>query len=102
MLDKNLIYAGYMKSRTGGVDKGQSPTKKFKRVKILYEDDISYYVESLTNTDAAGFGIRYSAKKHIFGFVPLISLDVEKAPLPCKYCPLFKAAIRMNRLKKQE
>ncbi len=58
LLDKSLIYEGYTtNSNYRNVD------KRFKAVKILFEDDISYYVESLTVMDGGGFGKRYSVKK---------------------------------------
>lgn len=98
MLDKNLDYMGYSKSRIGEkLSKNQPPSKRFKRVKILFEDSISFYVESLIDKDGKGFGKRYSVKKHCFWLIPLMTLDAEKAPNPCKICPLFKAVEEMKK-----
>ena len=64
MLDKSKIYAAYTKPISQFND--QPPVKRFKRVKILFEDGISFYVESLTSKDSRGFGRRYSVKKYCF------------------------------------
>lgn len=86
MLDKSKTYVGYTKPYHG---RNQSPSKRFKRIKILFEDDISYYVESLTAEDAKGYGMRYSVKKHCF---KLIAVGADRTPECCKTCPLYKAA----------
>ncbi|KKK96984.1 hypothetical protein LCGC14_2657310 [marine sediment metagenome] len=64
MLDKNKEYAGFSTPRKSGTQ----PSANFRRVKVLFEDDISYYVESLieNDTDSAGHGIRRSVKKHCY------------------------------------
>ena len=64
MLDKSKTYA----VRNGNWSKS-TPSDKFGRIKILYEDEISFYAESLTNRDKVGFGIRFSLKKHCFVLV---------------------------------
>lgn len=71
MLDKNQVYAGYSLADKGYITPDQSPCKKFKRVKILYEDDISWYVKSLTMHDSRGNGVHYSVKKHCFRLLPI-------------------------------
>jgi hypothetical protein len=63
MLDKNCTYTGYSKPYRGS---NQPPVSNFKRVKIIFEDDKGWYVESLTKKDSNGGGIRYSVKKHCF------------------------------------
>ncbi len=67
MLDKTKVYSGFCTPRKPGA----SPSANFRRVKVLFEDDISYYVESLVenDTDAAGHGIRRSVKKHCYELV---------------------------------
>jgi len=90
MLDKNKIYAAYSKPYRG---RNQSPSSKFSRIKILYEDDISYYVASLKRKDGAGYPIHYSVKKHCFH---LIEKGADRTPERCKTCPLYKAALKMN------
>lgn len=67
MLNKGVIYSGYSKPYKG---ENQQPSGNFQEVKILFEDDISYYVESSTRKDAIGNGIRYSVKKHCFELIP--------------------------------
>lgn len=67
MLDKSKIYVGF---HAGPGRHGLA--KKFKRVKILFEDDISFYVESLTANDGKGLGIRYSAKKNWYFFKEIL------------------------------
>jgi len=74
MLDKNKIYIGYSGKI---IQKNQSPSKRFKRVKILFEDDISWYVESLTEKDAKGHGKRFSVKKHCFVLRPVKKVAME-------------------------
>ena len=71
MLDKNLIYTGFT-VRDGRKNK---PSSKFRQVKILFEDDISYYVKSLDGVDSAGHNYRYSAKKHCFTFEEVVSCN---------------------------
>jgi len=61
--DKSKIYAAY---NGHSPRKGQAPAGKFKRIKILYEDAISYYVASLTCKDSKGHPVHYSVKKHCF------------------------------------
>lgn len=73
MLDKNLIYVGYSLGNRGRVTPDQPPYRKFKRVKILYEDAISWYVKDLTRQDSRGNGIHYSVKKHCFCLLPIRS-----------------------------
>ena len=63
MLDKSKIYSAYSKPYRG---KNQSPQSRFRRIKILFEDDIGLYVESLTEKDQRGYGKRFSVKKHCF------------------------------------
>ena len=89
MLDRNKVYSGYVKVYKR--DLKSSPSKKFRRVKILFEDDISFYVESLTEKDQQGYGIRYSAKKHCYLFAVV---DEDKVPDICKNCVLHRAASR--------
>jgi len=79
-LDKGKVYRGFSVPRRGP---NQSSSKRFSKVKILFEDGISYYVESLTDKDGAGFGKRYSAKKHCYVFEPI----EEKVVCPCDKCP---------------
>lgn len=67
MLDKTKVYA----VRSGNSEKSAPPSGHFRRVKILFEDNISFYVESLTVKDAAGFGRRYSVKKHCFVLIAI-------------------------------
>ncbi len=75
MLDKTKIYAGY----TGTKRKfGQSPNKNFKKIKILFEDEISYYVESLTKKDSKNNNIRYSVKKHCFVLIDINSRNIPR------------------------
>lgn len=90
MFDKSKIYAGYINRH--GV-RNQSPCSKFSRVKILYEDGISFYVASLTKIDAKGLPVHYSVKKHIF---QLIEIRTDMTPERCKVCPLHKAHIKMS------
>jgi len=68
MLDKNLEYAGFARGRYSKApwDNKKLPVKNFQRVKIIFEDDIGWYVESLERNDASGNGIRYSVKKSCF------------------------------------
>lgn len=75
MLDKNLTYSGYSLGVKGYITPDQSPCKRFKRVKILYEDDISWYVKSLTVQDSRGNGVHYSVKKHRFRLLPIRSQE---------------------------
>lgn len=91
MLDKSKIYAGY--SNLHGKHHDRRPCTKFKSVKILYEDTISFYVASLTRKDAKGHPVHYSVKKHIF---QLIEINTDMTPECCKACPLHKAHIKMN------
>ena len=78
MLDKSKIYAGY----SIRYDRpGKDPIPKWQRVRILFEDTISYYVESLTEKDGRGFQKRYSAKKSWF-FFKEIFLPVQKQDSP--------------------
>ena len=74
MLDKRKIYTGFSLSRGGK----QTPSKKFKKVKILFEDDISYYVQALGHKDSNGHDFRHSAKKDWYCFKEIID---------CKTCP---------------
>jgi len=74
MLDKTKIYTGFNIDRSGR----KSYAKKFAKVKILFEDDISYYVESLDKKDTHGKNFRYSAKKDWYCF---------KEVIDCKTCP---------------
>lgn len=92
MLDKKKTYAGYSLPRIAN----QSPSQRFYRVKILYEDDVSFYVESLTmNKDKKGHNRRYSAKKHNYVFI-----DVNKNHVPeiCKSCPLHQASKKYEKV----
>ena len=66
MLDKTKIYVGYSGDRR---KESQPPSGNLQRVRILYEDDVSYYVENLLHKDAAGNLKRYSVKKHCFVLV---------------------------------
>ncbi len=61
MLDKTKVYIRYPVGC-----KNPQPSANLRRVKILFEDEISFYVESLVCEDAAGRGTRYSMKKHCF------------------------------------
>ena len=90
MLDKTKVYAGYP---IGTVCRNPQPSANLRRVKILFEDKISFYVESLTSTDTAGRGTRYSVKKHCFFLKAeqtlaeylerkIVSLAVHLRPLP--------------------
>ena len=71
-LDKTKVYMVF--SRPYGSN--QPPNKRYKEVRILFEDDVSFYVESVTAKDAKGFGMRYSIKKHCF------VLREKKSPPP--------------------
>jgi len=88
MLDKSKIYAGYSKPYRGI---NQSPTARFKRVKILYEDDISFYVASLMRKDGAGHHVHFSIKKHCFH---LIAITEVRTPELCKTCPFHTAVLK--------
>ena len=90
MLDKSKIYAAFTKPYRG---KNQSPTSRFSRIRILYEDNISFYVASLIKTDGKDHPIHYSVKKHIF---QLIEVETDRTPELCKSCPLYKAAVKMG------
>lgn len=59
MKDKSLTYAAFAPNAYPG----QKPVGQFKRIKILYEDNISYYVADLTKKDARGDPIHRSIKK---------------------------------------
>ena len=95
MLDRSKIYAGYSIHRDNlpATYNGRQPCAKFKRVKILYEDGISFYVASLTKNDAGGHPVHYSVKKHVF---QLIEINTDMTPECCKICPLHKAAVKMG------
>jgi hypothetical protein len=82
MLDKDKEYSGYSIPYRGI---NQPPCKRFKRVKILFEDDISWYVESLTDTDSKGNGKRYSVKKHCFALLERSTPVFEKIWAEEKY-----------------
>lgn len=75
MLNKDLVYEGYLLTGKGYkykyVTVDQRPCKKLTRVKILYEDDISWYVKSLIKKDSQGNGIHYSVKKHWYRLLPV-------------------------------
>lgn len=60
-----------------------------KNVKILYEDDISYYAVSLMRADSQKNGIRYSLKKHWYR---LIEVQAPGKSDVCGDCPLLKIA----------
>lgn len=89
MLDKSKIYAGYTKPYQGV---NQSPAHRFRRIRILYEDDISYYIASLTENDQRNHPKHFSMKKHCFQLIPIES---DRTPELCKTCPLFKAHQKM-------
>ncbi|MFH1547262.1 MAG: hypothetical protein ABIC57_02140 [bacterium] len=96
MLDKSKIYTGYSKHRfnpANGYPVDQPASKKFKRVKILFEDDISFYVESLTAQDSMGNGMRYSVKKRCFY---LKEISVESKTVSHNICPFCIDAYRIK------
>ena len=68
MLDKTLEYSGFARGRSLAASWGNKrlPVKNFQRIRIIFEDDIGWYVESLERKDASGNGIRYSVKKSFF------------------------------------
>lgn len=76
MLDKTKVYNAYYIGNS---------TPKRRNVRILYEDDIGYFVQSLEQPDSKGNGIRWSIKKHFYRLIEVPGkLDV------CKDCPLLK------------
>ena len=88
MLDKSLIYTGYLKDQSGRVS--TFPSERFK-VKILYEDSISFYVASLTEKDGKGQPRHFSVKKHRFVLKPVPKPDrLIKAGCVCSRCPYSK------------
>lgn len=87
MLDKSKTYTGFTKPYNG---RNQSPAKRFNKVIILFEDDVSFYVESMTEKDGAGNGKRYSMKKHCF---TLIEHGRRELANECAKCP-FKNIIK--------
>jgi len=97
-LDKNKIYAGYPNKYSNSAFNNTNSFRKqicnhkWRRVHILFEDDISWYVESLDDKDAKGFGKRYSIKKHCFALKEVKpSLGVNNKILESKsqYSPFF-------------
>jgi hypothetical protein len=80
MLDKSKIYVGYCGDRR---KEGQPPAGNLKRVKILYEDDVSYYVENLLHKDARGHQKRFSVKKHCFILVEAPSIPTIREVRIC-------------------
>ncbi len=78
MLDKIKVYSGFSTPRRPGTQ----PSANLRRVKVLFEDDISYYVESLTEDDSAGHGIRRSVKKHCY---ELVEIRRVLKPMLCKH-----------------
>ena len=82
MLDKTKTYDAYFRSSYD--NKNQSPTRA--NIKILFEDDKSFYAESLIRFDRQGFGIRYSLKKH---FYKLVEVQVPGKADVCEHCKLL-------------
>jgi len=93
MLDKSSIYAAYTRPYRG---ENQSPAHRFKRIRILYEDDISYYIASLIEKDQRDYPKHFSIKKHCFH---LIAIGADRTPELCKHCPLHKAMLEIQRRK---
>lgn len=92
MLDKSKIYVGY--SGSGVPYKGQTPQPRFKRVRILFEDGISFYAAYLIDTDkdSRGYGRRYSVKKHCF-FLKEIAPEPDKIHISHSTCPICLGAM---------
>ena len=63
-------------------------------VKILYEDSIGYFVESLVQMDSKNNGIRWSIKK---AFYKLIELQVPRKSPVCWGCPLRREIVDIGR-----
>ena len=74
MLDKTKIYDAY----------NLGNTTMRKNVKILYEDAIGYFVESLIQFDSLKNGIRWSIKKQWY---KLVEIQVPGKSDVCKGCP---------------
>ena len=77
MLDKTKIYDAV----------NNSCSTKRKNVRILFEDDIGYFVQSLIQFDSQKNGIRWSIKKHFYN---LIEVQVPGKSDVCRNCPLRK------------
>ncbi len=91
MLDKTKIYDAYFRSCSA--NKNQSPNRA--NIKILFEDDKSFYVESLIRFDRQGFGVRYSLKKHYF---ILVKVQVPGNEGVCENCEYLKIVEEMQKL----
>ncbi len=89
MLDKSKVYRCYSGSYH---QEHQVKNHNYKQVKILFEDDISFYAEDLRDRkDSQGINIRRSFKKHCFTMIE------EKPVKPCENCPIMEAAGKMLR-----
>lgn len=86
MLDKSKVYRIY--SGSDKPSKNQGPQRRFRRVKILFEDDLSFYVESLVDkaTDSKGLPFRYSIKKHCFYVEEIVPKWKLESKFRCPYC----------------
>ena len=76
MLDKTKIYDAY--------NMGNTTVRK--NVKILYEDVVGYFVESLIQFDSLGNGIRYSIKRQWY---KLVEVQVPGKSDVCEDCKLL-------------
>lgn len=90
MLDQTKTYAAFTRPYSGP---NQSPQSRFKKIKILFEDDIGFYVESLTERDQRNLGKRFSIKKHCY---ILIAIDDKRRTL-CAECPLYNEGLLEGR-----
>lgn len=90
MLDKTKVYDAYFKSNSTR-DKNCSPNRP--KVKVLYEDDISFYVESLVRFDKRGYGIRYSLRKHYYTFA---EIQIPGKADVCRNCKLLAMWVEAN------
>jgi len=82
MLDKTKIYGVYFRSSS-------HPSPDRAKVRILYEDNLGYLVQSLIRMDGQGNGIRWSIKKH---FYKLVEVQMPEKADVCRGCKLLKIA----------
>jgi len=79
MLDKTKIYDAV----------NNCCSTRRRNVRILFEDEIGYFVQSLTQFDSQRNGIRWSIKKH---FYKLVEVQMPEKADVCRGCKLLKIA----------
>jgi len=92
MLDKTKVYSIFTDH-----SRYSAPRKAFRRVKILFEDNISFYIESLSEKDQKDFGKRYSIKKHCFVLKEVKEKPIQKIEI-CVLCPFYQELLKRNKI----